>query len=107
VPLQNDSELEWNESLVLSLGTPVNAILDPARIVHTLIINDDERAVSFTTSQVSTTEGVTASVIVALSGRVPEALTIPLIWTYASAVAVDVGSLRPPSRFPPRHRLPR
>lgn len=58
VTILNDAFFEADETVILTLNTPVNATLDPARTVHTATIADDDRpTVKFTATSTRVTEG--------------------------------------------------
>ena len=68
IPLVNDSQVEADETVVISLANPANAVLAPGATTATLTITDDDPQVSFSNVSFSVLENnVTVSLEVVLS----------------------------------------
>ena len=88
VTVAGDAVAEPGETVVVTLGSPINALLG-APSVHTLTIAAQQPAVSFTAASQTAAEGTAATITAQLSGVSTQAVTIPFSLTGTATTGTD------------------
>ena len=88
IPLVNDSQVEADETVVISLASPANAVLATGATTATLTITDDDPQVSFSIVSFSVLEDdVTVSLEVVLSAPTPVEVQVQYSTVAGNALA--------------------